>query len=127
MIPGADLDFGSVEERGEERMREAGPEMCYGGLQFSEGLGVEAILGVFSSRASLSCLWETRVCAEAPRQRSNPLKVIKAPPISQLLDGVAWLIAPFRFGPTCGRELLLSGTCWQGQWTSLSIPQRPGY
>lgn len=42
VVPGSDLDFGAVEERGQGV---SGAAMCYGGVQSSEGLGVEAILG----------------------------------------------------------------------------------
>lgn len=47
VIPGEHLDFGSVEERSEGGVGDTGPgeEMCYGGVQSSEGLGVDAILG----------------------------------------------------------------------------------
>ena len=46
VVAGKHLDFGSVEERsGGTGGGGPGEEMCYGGLQSSDGLGVQAILG----------------------------------------------------------------------------------
>lgn len=46
VVPGAFLNFGSVEDHpAGGRVDGPAEEMCYGGVQSSEGLGVEAILG----------------------------------------------------------------------------------
>lgn len=45
VVPGALLNFGSVEDHPGGGRADGSQEMCYGGVQSSEGLGVEAILG----------------------------------------------------------------------------------
>lgn len=45
IVPGEFLDFGSIDDHPGGGRADSPEEMCYGGVQSSEGLGVEAILG----------------------------------------------------------------------------------